>query len=39
MVGIDRSDPVMRPLGEISGVEKPFPKDLYLMAQSLAMGT
>lgn len=37
MVGIEKGDPVVRSLDETSGHEKEFPKDLYEMAQSLAM--
>lgn len=37
MVGISENEPVTRPLEEVSGKEKTFPRDQYEMAQSLSM--
>jgi 6-phosphofructokinase 1 len=39
MVGIEKNEPVTRPLDQVSGREKAFPMGLYRMAQSLAMST
>lgn len=36
VVGLDKGERVFRPLEHVFGLEKPFPQDLYDMAQALA---